>query len=152
MPWNREKVRKELDRKTLVKGVEEAIFNKPGFAAENILDLLESNQATKRQIINCMYLIHRLIPRSDVDTNIDRFLEQIYKHLNSLDKEVVYASARGLAMFAFGATRYVKLVKYRPRLSEFLDIIVTKAPELAKDAEYIIWYTREYYIKHIKNA
>jgi len=116
------------------------------------LELFESDKATEYQITNSMHLIPDLILRKEVEANLERFIDQLYKYLNSDNKKIVYASAKCLVRFALHATAYVNLVKYKPRLLEFMDVVNEKAPEYTKDAKTIIEHIRNYHSEYVKNA
>ncbi|MCH9650062.1 MAG: hypothetical protein K0U98_17630 [Deltaproteobacteria bacterium] len=106
MPWNTEKVKTELGRRRLPKGLDEVIIHQPHLAFNALLELLESKNASIYQRVNSLVLVRQLELVNSVAGHSDRIFLALRQHLSSSTEAIRKAAAESISTFLFRTTHY----------------------------------------------
>ena len=133
MPWNREKILAELDRKRIPRGVVDALLERPDLGTENLCYALEHG-GSSRLHSNCLFMLPQLLLKRFIQqSHVDQSLTNIRAHMSSADESVRYSACRAAVIFASFARSYPHLNLGWSERCSLVESAVSKCPQLADE-------------------
>lgn len=143
MSWNKEKLTRELDANSLRKGVILAVRDKPKIGCENVLEHLESGDATDCQIINGLLLLLEFVRSIQADLNVERYLALIQNYISSENIGVREKAGYCLINVTLWVQVYRNMAEFRSNTEMYLKLIKDNCTELYQKQATQVEYIRE---------
>ncbi len=130
MPWNVEKVKAELGRRWIPKGLQQVLSEFPQLAFDAAFEIITDDESTSAQRINSLRWLRELAFRRFVTKQPARFVSALRGHLSSSDSEVRLTASESMIHFAFYSRHYVGFEAQANKRGELLEEALAASPEI----------------------